>query len=316
MSWLQLHINATKQSAECYEETLLSIGALSVTLTDQKNQPLLEPKVGETPVWDAVIVTGLFSQGTNQKTVLDALMEKRPEDTIDHHFEELLDQNWERSWLKDFKPMQFGETLWICPSWLIPPDPNATNISLDPGLAFGTGTHQTTSLCLKWLASAELTGKVVIDYGCGSGVLGIAAALLGAKKVIAIDNDPQALAATRDNAEKNQLGPDVLLTALSDDHEKILALTQTENGMNIGADLIIANILAGPLIELAPNIVNLMKPRAQLVLSGILIDQEKAVQSAYQGTIQFAPTTYLDEWVCLAGHTAITGITDNEQNSR
>ena len=188
--------------------------------------------------------------------------------------------------MENFKPICFGEKLWIVPSWHEPPQPNTVNILLDPGLAFGTGTHPTTALCLQWLDKADLTGKTVIDYGCGSGILAIAAALLGANKVIGVDTDPQALEATQANAQRNGV---------------IIETYLPQHCPTVECDLLLANILAGPLMELMPRFVELTRPDTQLVLSGILDVQADTVSQHYQTEFKMDNAVVLEEWVRLSG---------------
>ena len=205
MNWLQIIITTNNKHAVAIEDALLAAGAATVTLQDNANQPILEPALGATPLWTETRITGLFSSeiDTTQATIVATATFG---DTLPpYRWEILEDQDWERAWMDDFQPMQFGHRLWICPSWQKPVNANAVNLLLDPGLAFGTGTHPTTALCLQWLDAKNLQCKLVIDYGCGSGILGIAALLLGAEKVIAIDNDPQALIATHENAQRNKI---------------------------------------------------------------------------------------------------------------
>ena len=210
-------------------------------------------------------------------------------DALSHWQVEILeDQDWSRAWLDDFKPMRFGEQVWICPSVYSPPEPNAVNILLDPGLAFGTGTHPTTAMCLTWLDGHPPQDKTVIDYGCGSGILALAAGKLGAKRILAVDNDPQALLATRDNSANNQLA-DRIETFLPD------ALP------HLHCDLLLANILAGPLIELAPIFHTLVKPGGELVLSGLLQSQAETIIQAYKTMFTLNVEQQLEEWVCLHG---------------
>ncbi|MBX9704977.1 MAG: 50S ribosomal protein L11 methyltransferase, partial [Gammaproteobacteria bacterium] len=203
MNWQQIHITTTKEVAALVEDVLLELGSLAVTYQDAANQALFEPAPDETPLWDHVELTALFGEDADLTAVIATLSHQFP--TLDCEVEYLADQEWERAWLKDFKPMQFGSNTWICPTGFDAPDPEAINILLDPGLAFGTGTHPTTALCLTWLDQNDIQGQTVIDYGCGSGILAIAALKHGASEVIAIDHDPQALIATRDNAERNNL---------------------------------------------------------------------------------------------------------------
>ena len=194
--------------------------------------------------------------------------------------------------MEHFQPMQFGKRLWICPSGFEPPEPDAVNILLDPGLAFGTGTHPTTALCLRWLDSLAWRGDTVLDFGCGSGILAVAALRLGASKAIGIDIDPQALTATRDNALKNGV-------------EARLACLEASQSASEVCDVVVANILAGPLVELLPRILNHLKPGGRLALSGILEDQAATVRSAYESTVTFEPDEVLDGWVILKGTRAV-----------
>ena len=199
MAWLQISINTTKNHAELTEGILFSAGALTVTLTDAADQPILEPGVNEAPVWNDVIITGLFEPDVNQQQLLETINQSLVDTNFSYDIETLEDQNWTRAWMDHYHAMQFGKRLWVCPLHLEPPDPNAVNLRLDPGLAFGTGTHPTTALCLKWLERHPPTGRSVLDFGCGSGILAIAALKLGAARAVAVDHDPQALLATRQN---------------------------------------------------------------------------------------------------------------------
>jgi ribosomal protein L11 methyltransferase len=203
-----------------------------------------------------------------------------------YRIEAIEDKDWVREWMDNFHPMCFGEKLWICPSWHQPPKPDAINILLDPGLAFGTGTHPTTALCLNWLDQADLEDKTVIDYGCGSGILAIAAALLGAKKVIGVDTDPQALEATQANAERNNVQ---------------IATYLPQDCPNERADVVLANILAGPLQALAPTLASLSRPNADIILSGILEGQADTVSMSYQSLFTMQAPTQKEEWVRLVG---------------
>ncbi|MDX1398986.1 MAG: 50S ribosomal protein L11 methyltransferase, partial [Oceanospirillum sp.] len=200
----------------------------------------------------------------------------------------LEDKDWEREWMENFHPIQVGERLWICPSWKEAPNPEATNLVLDPGLAFGTGTHPTTFMCLEWLDQHDVDGQTVVDYGCGSGILGVAALLLGAEKAYGVDNDPQALVATRENTDRNSLPA-----------ESFDVYYPGKIG-DVKADLMLANILAGPLIDLAPTISALVKDQGSLVLSGILSHQADDVIAAYTPWFNFDPVKQKDEWVCLS----------------
>ena len=286
MPWLQLRINSSREDATDIEEALLEAGSASVTLEDNADQPIFEPALGETPLWHATRVTGLFDAATDTNAVENHLRKslgKLP----DAHWQLLEDKDWEREWMQYYHPIQCGENFWICPSWLPAPDPKAVNLLLDPGLAFGTGTHPTTFLCLQWLADQKIHEATVIDYGCGSGILGIAALLLGASSATGIDIDPQALLASRDNAGRNGLAPDAFPVFLPD------------QATMAPADMLLANILAAPLVELAPVITSLVKPGGQLCLSGILQSQAAAVRAAYDAAFDFAPATEKEDWVCL-----------------
>ncbi len=285
MSWLQLHLTVDKARAAEAEARMEELGALSVTLTDAEDEPMLEPPPGETPVWTRTRVTGLFP-GDTETTAL----RRRLEDALgaEVFLEPLEDQPWERAWLDHFRPMRFGDRLWICPSGQEVEAEGAVVVELDPGLAFGTGTHPTTALCLQWLDGANLEGRHVIDYGCGSGILGIAALKLGAAEVTAVDHDPQALAATRENARRNGVA------------ERLRTLAPGEP-LPGGADLLLANILANVLVELAPTLAPLLPAGGELVLSGILEEQAEEVARAYAPRFEFAPWTSLEGWVRLDG---------------
>jgi len=287
MSWLQLRIAVNKPDVEALEDALLASGAVSVTLEDGADDPILEPGVGETPLWNSLRVTGLYPSDIHTELAFQLLSESFSGQLEHWRWEILEDQPWETLWTEHYKPIPCGERLWICPSWREPPDPNAVNLSLDPGLAFGSGTHPTTFLCLQWLDAQSLAGKTVIDFGCGSGILAIAALLLGAKQVIATDNDPQALLATRDNAQRNGLSESQLRVCLPED-------------LNAEpADLVLANILAAPLISLAGQLTSLTRAGGQLCLSGMIASQTEAVMAAYSEHFRFAPPLGREEWFCL-----------------
>lgn len=290
MPWLQLIVETEREDTEAIEDALLASGALSVTLQDNADQPILEPGLGETPLWQHTRIQALFDAetDTNQATVL--AVANLGHSLPNFRWEILEDKDWERAWIDNFKPMQFGQRVWICPSWCEPPEPDAVNIMLDPGLAFGTGTHPTTALCLAWLDGLDLTGKTVIDFGCGSGILAITALLLGAEKAIAIDNDPQALVATLDNAKRNTISPSRLITCLPEN-------TPAE----LKADVVVANILAGPLAELASTIAPMAKNNGLLALSGILVSQSDTVSSCYEKWYQMDSPKTQDGWVRLSG---------------
>lgn len=288
MPWLQLIIPTNDAEADQLSDALMTQGAVSVTLQDMQDQPVLEPALGTTPMWSQTRVVALFDANEDLQRVVNNTGRQLGKTISDWKAEQLEDKDWVRAWMDDFKPMQFGEKLWVVPSTFEPPEPEAVNILLDPGLAFGTGTHPTTSMCLEWLDSNPPTDKDIIDFGCGSGILAIGAILLGAKHARAIDLDPQALIATRDNAEKNKVAPNIE-TFLPNDFPKKTT------------SVLLANILALPLIELASYFAELTRPQGDLVLSGILAEQAEAVLAAYQMNFDIAIWKQQDDWICLAG---------------
>ena len=250
MPWIQIHITAGKHDAPFLETLLEGLGALSVTLTDAGDEPQLEPAPGEEKLWSETIITGLFDAAIDQNGLKRAVQKAAGSQNIQMEIEmELLqDQPWERAWMENFRPMRFGQRLWVVPGdQQLPADAqDAVTMMLDPGLAFGTGTHPTTSLCLQWLDGIDLHDKSVIDYGCGSGILGIAALLLGAKSVTGIDHDPQALIASRQNANENGV-------------IQHLTLLPAGEPINKQCDILLANILASVLVELAPQLAGMAK---------------------------------------------------------
>lgn len=276
MSWLELSLILHSDLQARVESALEDLGALSITLADANadtpdERAIFEPGVGETPLWNDVVLQALFAAEVDRAGLVHALADLVPELAPDHiAFRQVADQDWTRAWMDQFQPMRFGRRLWIYPWNVDPPggDADAVIVRLDPGLAFGTGTHPTTALCLEWLDAADLDGKTVIDYGCGSGVLALAAVKLGAARVIAVDNDQQALVATRDNAQRNGIADKVDLYSPD---------TMPANA----ADVLVANILAGPLHDLAPRFAGLLKPGGALALSGILNGQEHELLTRY-----------------------------------
>jgi len=295
MPWLQIKVQTSPDHAEQYEDLLLAAGCAAVTYQDSEDQPIFEPDLGTTPLWNNTTVTGLFAAEHNLEETLNLLNEAQVEifgntDTVPAFRSEILeDKDWEREWMSHYHPMQFGENFWVCPSWCEVPDPQAVNLMLDPGLAFGTGTHPTTALCLEWLASQDLKDQQVVDYGCGSGILGIAALLLGAESVAGVDIDPQALQATQDNLARNQLGADRLPVYFPD------AVPELE------VDCLVANILAGPLKQLAPTLAGLLKPGGKLLLSGLLHSQGEDVSEHYSQWFDMEPAASKEEWIRLTG---------------
>jgi ribosomal protein L11 methyltransferase len=292
MTWLQLRLDTDPAAAESLEDLMLTTGAVAVTLEDNADQPVLEPGVGETPLWQHIRLTGLYRADADMETVLDAFP-SRLLLHANHRVEILEDKDWEREWMQHYRPMQFGTRLWVCPSWLEPPEPEAVNLLLDPGLAFGTGTHPTTDLCLRELDAMELAGVTAVDYGCGSGILAVAALKLGAALALGVDNDPQALVASLDNAQRNGLAAQRLPVALPED--VVLAEWQQR------AEVVIANILAGPLMQLSDTLLQFLRPGGTLLLSGLLQTQADELRQHYADRITLRIAGEKDGWVCLRG---------------
>jgi len=290
MPWIQLRVHSNSEHAEAISDLLLEEGSVSITFEDGKDTPIFEPKLGETPLWADTVVVALFDAGTDLMPTVE-LLKAQPFCGPDMQFkiEQIEDKDWVREWMDSFHPIQFGERLWICPSWREIPDPEAVNVILDPGLAFGTGTHPTTALCLEWLDSLDLSGKEVIDFGCGSGILAVAALKLGAAKATGIDIDYQAIDASRDNAERNGVA-DRLALFLPEDQPK-----------GLKAGVLVANILAGPLRELAPLIQDLVAPGGLLALSGLLAEQAEEISACYAQWFDMDPVAHKDEWCRLTG---------------
>lgn len=289
MSWLQLRIITDRDSAARIERSLIHFGALSVTFEDNADQPIFEPALGETPLWRETRITGLFPADIDSNKLASSIQAHAKLKSEQLHWHILEDKDWEREWMSNYHPIQCGENFWICPSWISPPVPEAHNLILDPGLAFGTGTHPTTFMCLQWLAMQNCEQFDVMDYGCGSGILGIATLLLGAKNVTGVDIDPQALIATRDNAQRNNID------------DAAIEIFLPENAPQKRYDMVLANILAGPLVELAETLCELLNPGAQLCLSGVLSTQENAIREAYSKSILFSETAHHEEWICMTG---------------
>lgn len=288
MPWIQLKINATDKNAETLGDVLSDSGAVSVTFIDAKDNPVFEPMPGETLLWGETDVVALYEGETDMVQVMAYLNDQFGND-FRYKLEPLEDKDWVREWMDQFHPMQFGKRLWICPSWREAPDPEAVNVMLDPGLAFGTGTHPTTALCLQWLDGQDLTGKTVVDFGCGSGILAIAALKLGAKRVVGVDIDPQAIQASRENAKRNGV------------EDKIELYLPQDQPQDLVGDVLVANILAGPLEELAPLMQGLVKSGGPLALSGLLPSQAEKLRIVYGQWFEMEPATEQDEWIRLNG---------------
>lgn len=285
-----MKINTTGAQAEELGDALMENGAVSVTFQDTHDNPVFEPLPGETRLWGDTDVIALFDAETDMHEVIAGL-EPHPllGTGFPHKIEQIEDKDWEREWMDNFHPMRFGQRLWICPSWRDVPEPEAVNVMLDPGLAFGTGTHPTTALCLSWLDGLDLTGKTVIDFGCGSGILAIAALKLGAASAIGIDIDPQAIQASRANAERNGVS------------ERLSLFLPHEQPADLSADVVVANILAGPLRELAPLIGVLPVTGGHLGLSGVLASQAVSVCEAYEEKFALDPVAEKEEWCRITG---------------
>lgn len=293
MTWQQIICHTTVEHQEALSAALEEAGAASVTFEDAvDDKPILEPLPGETPLWDQLIITGLYPAEDDLTPLLLLLEAQRSHWGITElRLEQLEDRPWVREWMDNFHPMQFGRRLWVYPSWREVPESatDAVKILLDPGLAFGTGNHPTTALCLEWLDGEDLHGKTVLDYGCGSGILAIAAVKLGASAVVATDIDPQALQATEENARRNGLAEGTILAVLPED------LPQDQY------DVVIANILSGPLVKLAPDILARLKPGGRMALSGILAEQGDTVAAAYAGALENMTVIGQEEWLRLDG---------------
>jgi ribosomal protein L11 methyltransferase len=291
MAWLELSLIVTAAQQAEVEAALEDLGALAVTLLDAEDHPIFEPAPGETPLWPEIALSALFEPDRDRAGLVHVLTDLVPDLSPDHvAFRTVEDQDWTRAWMDQFQPMRFGRRLWIYPWNIEPPadDADAIVVRLDPGLAFGTGTHPTTALCLEWLDALDLAGLTVIDYGCGSGVLAIAALKLGAAHVIGVDNDPQALAASRDNAERNGVA-DRLTVLMPADFDET------------PADALVANILAGPLAELAPRFAACVKAGGALALSGILRGQESVLLERYAEWFDALAVDAREDWIRISG---------------
>jgi ribosomal protein L11 methyltransferase len=290
MTWWQFSLTCQSSELEQVEDLMQQLGALSISLGDAGDEPIYEPLPGTNPVWQESIVTATFDASTSHETLSQQLNSALPGHlAASLRQASLHEQDWEQSYRQHFQPLQCAPDLWIVPSWCEPPDPGATIVRLDPGLAFGTGGHPTTALCLAWMATAGLADSEVVDFGCGSGILAIAAIKLGAKRVLAVDIDPQAISACQANMQVNGINAGQILVRLAEANE------------TIKVDLLVANILAGPLVELAPQFVGMLKPGGRILLSGILKTQLKDIQSAYQPYFELEPAQIRDDWVCIGG---------------
>ena len=290
MPWLELSIRCSRRDWPRIESALEEIGALSVTLLDAEDEPILEPGPGETPLWRELSANALFEAGADRRGITAVLQELVPWlDPARLAFREVADADWSRAWMDQYKPMRFGRRLWIYPSTIEPAqDADTVVVRLDPGLAFGTGTHPTTALCLAWLDGLDLAGASVLDYGCGSGVLAIAALKLGAARAVGVDNDPQALQASRDNAGRNDVS------------ESLALLAPDADGIGVHP-VVVANILAGALVALEPVLAAACARGGRIALSGILRGQAEEVLAAYAPDFDELVVEALEDWVRITG---------------
>ncbi|MCL1035558.1 50S ribosomal protein L11 methyltransferase [Shewanella submarina] len=290
MAWIQLRIHTGKQEAELLSDLLMELGSVSITFEDGQDEPIFEPKLGETPLWTDTVVIALFDANMDLQPIVE-MLKNLPYMSQDfaYKIEQIEDKDWVREWMDAFHPIKFGQRLWICPSWREIPDPQAVNVILDPGLAFGTGTHPTTALCLEWLDGLELAGKEVVDFGCGSGILAVAALKLGADKVTGIDIDYQAIDASKANAERNDVA------------DRLSLYLPQDQPADLKTEILVANILAGPLRELAPLIADLVQPGGKLALSGLLREQAEEISECYAQWFVMDEPAHKEDWTRLTG---------------
>jgi len=290
MSWWQFSVDCQAADLESVEALMQSLGALSISIRDAVEEPIYEPPPGTMPVWQSSVLTATFDAGLDPEDLQQRIESGLPRGlAASLRRDSLQDKDWQQAYREHFHAIHCAPGLWIVPSWIEPPEPEATVIRLDPGLAFGTGSHPTTALCLAWLAAHEIGGLEVIDYGCGSGILAIAAAKLGAAHVTAVDIDPQALSACSANLGRNAI-----------DAARVRVGKPDSAPLPV-ADLLIANILAGPLVELAPRFAALVAAGGRILLSGILQSQQEVIQLAYAPWFELEPATRREDWVCLGG---------------
>ena len=290
MTWRKLSLTCQAAQLDEIEDLMMELGALSISLADAHDEPIYEPLPGENPVWRESVVSATFAEGSDPEELAQRLLARLPPHLASTVTQDSFqDRDWQQAYRRHFKPLQCAPKLWIVPTWSDPPDPGATIVRLDPGLAFGTGSHPTTALCLAWLAEQDLQNLKLIDYGCGSGILAIAAIKLGADRVLAVDIDEQALTACKSNMKVNAVTAgqiEVCLPAAAG---------------NTAVDLLMANILAGPLVDLASQFAKLVNPGGKIVLSGILVSQLNDIQSAYSEFFTLEPARQSGDWVCIGG---------------
>jgi ribosomal protein L11 methyltransferase len=290
MTWPQLSLTCQAAQLDEIEDLMMELGALSISLADAHDEPIYEPLPGDNPIWRESVLSATFAQDSDPEELAQRLLARLPPhlaSTVTHG--SFQDRDWQQSYRQHFKPLQCAPKLWIVPTWSDPPDPDATIVRLDPGLAFGTGSHPTTALCLAWLAEQDLQNLKLIDYGCGSGILAIAAIKLGADRVLAVDIDEQALTACKSNMKVNAVTTGQI--------EVCLPAAAGETAV----DLLMANILAGPLVDLASQFAKLVNPNGKVVLSGILVSQLNDIQSAYSEFFALEPARQSGDWVCIGG---------------
>lgn len=291
MAWHQISVITSEDTAPKVADYFSDLGAVSVTYMDAEDEPVYEPAIGETKIWTHTRVIALYELTADPANIRSQTLKHfQPEVLKYWEFEVIQDQAWERAWMEHYHPMKFADKLWVCPTGQEQREENTVCLILDPGLAFGTGTHPTTALCLEWLASHDLTGKTVVDYGCGSGILAVAALLMGAKMAYAVDIDPQAITATESNALKNKVQDKI-----------VCCLSEQFKVAHIKADVVLANILAKPLVDMADLIAGLVAAKGLLVLSGILAEQANSVIDAYQAFLPLNKLVQQEDWVRLTG---------------
>lgn len=288
MPWFQVKVDSDPEHAAAIEDALTAAGAVSVTFEDGDDMPILEPEPGAMPLWSATRVVALFDDRVGRDAVAEALARLGDTDAHAPVFEQLPDREWSRAWLEDWQPLRFGRHLWVAPQESVVEDPAGVIIRLDPGLAFGTGTHATTALCLEWLEARALGGCRVLDFGCGSGILAIAALRLGATAARGIDVDPQALEASRANAAANGVAGR-------------LGLSEGDAPAGGPFDIVVANILAGPLIQAAGAVAEQQRPGGRIALAGILAEQAEDVIAAFAPGHELTVGADRDGWVLLTG---------------
>lgn len=289
MSWLQISLCTTSKTAQILGDLLCEAGAMTVSMQSGNNEEIYEPPPDVTVLWDSTRVTGLFDMKTDVKQVLEFLRTSLQVSSLPpYYIERMENQDWQEKWMDTIQPLSFGNRLWIFPTWLASSPQTGIHIILDPGLAFGTGSHPTTALCLEWLDQQDITGWEVIDYGCGSGILSIAAAKLGASHIWSLDIDNQALVATLHNANLNMVQQQIttIMPARLPRHK---------------VDCLMANILANPIIELVPTFAKLISAGGSIVLSGILTTQTTDVATALEPHFNVDHMEEREQWVRISG---------------